>query len=115
MTRGSDRPLDDQPDRAIERRRKALQGGVEDYAGRRRSEHDDLPSDEDIERFSGVTVPCPGCGTVLHDDVGVCWNCGHDLESQPPRKGLFGGRAGRWTATGVAVAAILAILLLLFR
>lgn len=108
-------PLDDQPDRAIARRRKAAQGHVEDYPGRRRDEADEYPSDEDIERFSGVTAPCPGCGTLLYDDVEICWNCGHDVASAPAGGGVFGGRTGRIIAACVAVGAIAALLLLMWR
>lgn len=43
---------------------------------------DDGPSDADIERFSDVTQKCPSCGTVLYDDVEICWNCGHALGSE---------------------------------
>jgi hypothetical protein len=72
------RPLDDQPDAAIARRAQALRGHVEEtYRSRpSRSEFDEFPSEADIERFGGVTMSCAGCGSVLHDDVAVCWNCG---------------------------------------
>jgi len=46
-------------------------------------ELDEEPSQEDIERFSGVTQQCPSCGADLHDDVTLCWKCGHALSSQP--------------------------------
>lgn len=70
-------PLDDQPDQAIALRARAVRGQVEQYQPRGpRSEYDELPSPEDIERFSSVTVKCGGCGALLHDDVAVCWQCG---------------------------------------
>lgn len=49
---------------------------------KRSRDHDDGPSDDDIERFSDVTQKCPSCGTTLYDDVEVCWNCGHALGSE---------------------------------
>lgn len=52
---------------------------------RRFRDHEDGPTDADIERFSGVTQDCPSCGTTLYDDVDVCWNCGHALGSERRR------------------------------
>jgi uncharacterized membrane protein YvbJ len=26
-----------------------------------------------------VTTSCPACGTEVHDDVEICWKCGHAL------------------------------------
>lgn len=40
---------------------------------------DDGPSTDDIEQFSGVTTTCPACGTEIHDDVVICWKCGHAI------------------------------------
>jgi uncharacterized protein (DUF983 family) len=62
----------------LARRRKPAQGQVENYRPRpKRSEFDEFPSEDDIERFGGVTIPCPRCGAELYDDVALCWNCGH--------------------------------------
>jgi len=47
-------------------------------------EIDEGPSEEDVARFGDVTRSCPACGTVLMDDVGVCWKCGHDLDAPRP-------------------------------
>ncbi len=46
---------------------------------------DEGPSDEDLDRFGGVTTTCTHCGTELYDDVAVCWKCGMALGSA--RKG----------------------------
>lgn len=45
-------------------------------------EIDEGPSEEDLERFGGVTRPCPECGTELYDDTSICWKCGHALSSE---------------------------------
>jgi uncharacterized protein (DUF983 family) len=49
---------------------------------------DDGPLDEDIERFSGATRPCPKCATELHDDVDLCWKCGHALGADGDEKSV---------------------------
>ena len=48
-------------------------------------ELDEGPSESDLERFSDVTQKCPECGAELHDDVEMCWKCGHALTSRPAR------------------------------
>lgn len=73
-----------------------------------RGEHDDGPTDADIERFSDVTQKCPKCGTELYDDVEICWNCGHALGSNSnPAKGV-------WIAivVGVLLLAFVAVFVL---
>jgi uncharacterized OB-fold protein len=53
---------------------------------------DEGPSQDDLERFSGVTTSCPKCGTELHDDVVICWKCGHALAGEakgPPLWTIF--------------------------
>jgi uncharacterized protein (DUF983 family) len=50
---------------------------------------DDDPRPEDVEALGEATRPCPKCGTTLHDDVDICWKCGHALggsdgSSRPP-------------------------------
>lgn len=51
-------------------------------------ELDEEPSAEDLERFGGVTVSCPKCGSELYDDAALCWKCGHALadpvSARPP-------------------------------
>lgn len=89
-------------DKRLARRRKAVTGDVVPSVRRARPEVDEGPSDEDIERFGGVTQRCPECETELYDDVTVCWNCGHVLSStrQPS--------ASRWV-TVIVVLIIIAI------
>ncbi|MBS0190846.1 MAG: hypothetical protein U0573_03000 [Phycisphaerales bacterium] len=43
---------------------------------------DDGPSEEDLERFAGVTQVCPACRTELYDDVDLCWKCGRPLAGE---------------------------------
>jgi uncharacterized paraquat-inducible protein A len=50
-------------------------------------EDDDNPRLEDIERLNDATRECPRCGVTLHDDVDLCWKCGHAL-SRRDDKGL---------------------------
>lgn len=64
----------------------------------RRHERDELPSDEDLERFSDVTTTCPHCGATLYDDAEVCYQCGQAIS----------GRA-RHAPMWVMVVAIVAI------
>lgn len=45
-------------------------------------EHDEGPTDADVERFSGVTQRCPKCNTELYDDAEICWSCGEALMSR---------------------------------
>ncbi len=65
------------------------------------AEIDEGPSAEDLERFSGATQHCPQCRTELHDDVDICWKCGHAL--------LAHSGGPKW-AIWVGVAIVAAIL-----
>ncbi len=67
-------------ERGMVRRQKPVTGSVEDYQPE--AEDAEGPSAEDVERFSDVTVKCPGCGTELMDDVQECWKCGRSLDSR---------------------------------
>jgi len=71
----------------------------------RRGEDEDGPLDEDLDRFSGATQACPKCGTELHDDVELCWKCGHALGAEVDQKGL-----PKWVlvTVGVVLLAMLA-------
>jgi uncharacterized protein (DUF983 family) len=40
-------------------------------------EDHEAPSEEDLERFSGVTRMCPECREEVYDDAEVCYHCGH--------------------------------------
>ncbi len=64
---------------------------------------DEGPSQADLEKFSGVTRPCPECGAELYDDVELCWKCGHALGSEPARP--------PWWIIAVAIALLVALIL----
>ncbi len=100
------RPLDDMPGKTIARRAKAVRGEVTDEPARTRPEPpDDGPSDEDVERFSDVTVKCPECGTEVLDEVEVCWKCGHAIHERERFRQI-----PLWT-TVIAILLIVAMLL----
>jgi hypothetical protein len=65
--------MPNEEERGMVRRQKPVSGSVEDY---QQADGDaEGPSEEDIARFSDVTVKCTGCGTELLDDVQECWKC----------------------------------------
>lgn len=83
-----------------------MAGDVVPSIRRAAPEVDEGPSEEDIERFGGVTQRCPECGTELYDDVVTCWNCGAHV-------GVGSGGSSvsaRW-AVAVIVLLILAFVL----
>lgn len=41
-----------------------------------RSDMDEGPTDEDVERFSGQGGYCPECGHSVYDDADICPACG---------------------------------------
>ena len=43
-------------------------------------DRDEMPSDEDVERFGDVTRTCPECGKQVFDDAAVCYHCGYAFE-----------------------------------
>ncbi|MBI1189145.1 MAG: hypothetical protein GC200_00465 [Tepidisphaera sp.] len=69
---------------------------------------DEDPSPEDLERFGGVTVKCPKCGSELYDDAAMCWKCGHALSASDA------ARPPIWLII-VAVLALLGLLYLTIR
>jgi len=76
-------------ERGLARRARPKSGEVVNRRERRqRSPRDELPSEEDVERFADVTASCPNCGAELHDDVALCWSCGHALMDERPAKGF---------------------------
>ena len=103
-------PEDPAP-RPLARRRRAVEGRVEDRpAHPKRSEFDEFPSEEDVERFGDVTFKCPECGTELYDDVELCWNCGHAIGARVHA----GEGIPRWVMiVAVLVALGMALLLIL--
>lgn len=72
--------MPDDPDKRLARRPRPASGPVEEYEGP--DDDPEAPSEEDVARFSDVTVKCPECGTQLFDDVAVCWKCGHALSGR---------------------------------
>lgn len=73
------------PEKRLARRPRPVSGPVEDYEPA--DEDPEAPSEEDIARFSDVTVKCPECGTELFDDVALCWKCGRPVGSGAPAAG----------------------------
>lgn len=64
-------------------------------------DEDDLgPSRADLERFSGVTRPCPACRREVYDDAEVCYHCGE----------LMSGRGQNRPPVWAILAAALALL-----
>lgn len=51
-------------------------------------EDHEVPSDEDMERFSGVTRNCPACKTEVYDEAQLCHNCGHAFGTSTDSGGL---------------------------
>src|SRR5438105_12109611 len=74
--------MPDDPDKRLVRRPPPKSGPVEDYQAP--EEDPEGPSDEDVERFSDVTIKCPECGSELFDDVAVCWKCGRPVGPGAP-------------------------------
>ena len=69
----------------------------------------EIPSEEDMERFSGVTRTCPECKAEVYDEATVCHNCGHAFM----REGS--GGLPTWavaTMAGVVVAIVLGMIAL---
>lgn len=99
------RPLDDMPERAIVRRAERARAEVtEERARTRPPPPDDGPSEEDIERFSDVTVQCPGCGTQVLDEAEVCWKCGRAIHDRERFRG-----APVWVAVMAIVLVLVAV------
>lgn len=42
-------------------------------------EDHELPSEEDLARFSDVTRTCPHCKEDVFDDAELCYHCGEAL------------------------------------
>lgn len=76
---------------------------------RTKEELDELPSEEDIERFGDQTRTCPECKKEVFDDAAVCYHCGHAFE----RTTAGSTRSPKWViATVVVILAAFALFLL---
>lgn len=94
------------PEKAIAKRARAVRGEIADRPANTRPEPpDDGPSPDDVERFSGVTVKCPECGTEVLDEVEICWKCGHAIQERDRFRSV-----PLWT--GVVVILLIAAMLL---
>jgi len=66
---------------------------------------DDDPTEADLEKFGGVTRPCPECRTELYDDAEVCWKCGHVLSSAPKAPKMV------WVVAAIVLLAVFVLAL----
>jgi uncharacterized OB-fold protein len=76
----------------------------------RRTDHDEGPSQADLDRFGGETARCRSCGAGVYDDAEWCHECGAVMHPDTPGP-------KRWVVVtvGVVVAAfVLAHLLRIF-
>jgi hypothetical protein len=73
-------------------------------------EIDELPSQEDMDRFADPTRKCPECKKEVFDDAAVCYHCGHAFE----RTTAGSTRSPKWTIV-VVLAIIAAFALLMLR
>lgn len=48
----------------------------------RRPHIDEDPSPEDLDKFGGETVRCPGCGAEVHDEAEWCHKCGGVMHAE---------------------------------
>jgi hypothetical protein len=62
------------------------------------------PSPEDIERFGGDTIACPGCGADVYDEAPFCHRCGR----------AFGDDAPSGPAMGPVIIGVVALLIVAF-
>jgi len=73
-------------------------------------EHEE-PSQEDIERFSGVTRTCPACKKEIFDDAELCYHCGAAVEGTAAGT----GKMPVWVMITGSVALLGFLALLIFR
>jgi hypothetical protein len=57
---------------------------------------DELPSPEDIERFSDATRICPECNKQVFDDSAICYHCGHAFDRSTGAWGKSSGKQALW-------------------
>lgn len=62
-------------------------------------------SEEDMERFSGVTRECPECRTEVYDEAELCHSCGHHFTAGDSSKGL-----PTWAVVALVVVVGVAVL-----
>ncbi len=96
-------------ERNLAKRPKPATGSVEDYQPE--TEDAEGPSEEDLARFSDVTVTCKGCGTELLDDVSECWKCGRPVAAA----GTHETGLPTWVVLTAAVSIAIAVGWLFFR
>ncbi len=101
---GPSGPLDDMPDSMIAKRAAARRGDVVNRSPATDA-FDEGPSDDDLDRFGGVTQSCWRCGTELYDDATVCGNC---LSSVGPSCGPRMGTPVWAIVVGVVLAIVVA-------
>jgi len=71
-------PSDQQPERRL--RPAPRSGDVVGRVGQPTRVRDEGPTQADIDKFGGVTRPCPECGKDVYDDASMCYHCGRSLE-----------------------------------
>lgn len=71
-------------------------------------EHEE-PSEEDIERFSGVTRTCPSCKKEVFDDAELCYHCGEAIEGTS--QGVSGFPPWVVVTAALTLAAFVAVIL----
>ena len=84
-------------------------GDVVGRVGRRNHEIDEGPTPDDLERFGGVTRPCPSCGKDVYDDAMMCAHCGASMEEDK----LSRGGKGRGTMFVLVVVSLVVLILFL--
>ena len=62
-------------------------GDVVGRVGRQSHDFDEGPTPDDLERFGGVTRPCPSCGKDVYDDAMMCAHCGASMEEDRLSRG----------------------------
>ncbi len=73
---------------------------------------DEGPLEQDIERFSDVTRPCPACKKDVFDDAEVCYHCGHAFEGTSAGSG---NGPPAWVMLAAGLVLVGFMLALLFR
>lgn len=79
--------------------------------------HDDGPSDEDLDRFSGDSAHCPHCGALVYDDAWSCPSCGEVIEGRTSHlhPDVRSTRQRLWLVLAITISLILSGLIVLVR